>query len=445
MPTTARTNEDNDPESSRFGFWLLVVIGGALALRIAYLLGYTAGPDRSLYDSFYYLWQSDSVANGHGFVKPATLLANADHPPLTTLVITPATWLFGIDSTNVAQKLTMCFVGTGTVGAVGLLGRAVAGFRVGLISAVVAAMYPNLLMNDGIVMSESLTALLVALALYATYRVRRSRSTGALLGLGVVCGLAALTRAELILLLPALAIPGVLGSNRALWRPRLGSLAIVVVTASVVISPWVVRNLLTFDEPVLLSNGAGIVLLGANCDPVYGGPQLGTWDSRCLDQVKERDDPAVQERRQRAKALDYIRHRLERLPTVVAARIGRTWGAYRPFQTVDYSESEGRPPAVALAGLIMFWLLVPLALLGVRWLRRGLRPVWPLLVPFGIVTIVSAMTYGSVRFRVPAEPALVVLAAVGLESWRGSRRASRAGDRPAVAVHPRSIDASSSS
>lgn len=444
MPAHERVDQSR-PDSSRFGFWLSVVIGGALALRIAYLIGYTAGPDRSLYDSFYYLWQSDSVANGHGFVKPVTLLANADHPPLTTLVITPATWLFGIDSTNVAQKLTMCFIGAGTVAAVGLLGRAVAGSRVGLISAVIAAIYPNLLMNDGIVMSESLTALLVTLALYATYRVRGSRSKGALLGLGIVCGLAALTRAELVLLLPALAIPAVLGSDRASWRPRLGSLAVVFVSASVVISPWVVRNLLTFDEPVLLSNGAGIVLLGANCDSVYGGRQLGTWDSRCLDQVKDRDDPAVQERRQRETALDYIGDRVERLPTVVAARIGRTWSVFRPVQTVEYSQSEGRPPAVALAGLIMFWLLVPLAVWGVLRLRRGLRPVWPLLVPFGIVTAVSAMTYGTVRFRVPAEPALVVLAAAGVDSLWGRWRESRADDRAAVADHPRIVDASSSS
>jgi hypothetical protein len=40
--------------------------------------------------------------------------------------------------------------------------------------------------------------------------------------------------------------------------------------------------------------------------------------------------------------------------------------------------------------------------------------LWPLLVPAVIVTIASAVTYGQTRFRVPAEPSLVVLAAVSL-------------------------------
>ena len=42
------------------------------------------------------------------------------------------------------------------------------------------------------------------------------------------------------------------------------------------------------------------------------------------------------------------------------------------------------------------------------------RRSWPLLVPALIVTIASAATYGQTRFRVPAEPTLVVLAAVAI-------------------------------
>src|SRR2546430_16307961 len=47
-------------------------------------------------------------------------------------------------------------------------------------------------------------------------------------------------------------------------------------------------------------------------------------------------------------------------------------------------------------------------------MRRRRRRSWPLLVPALVVTIASAATYGQTRFRVPAEPTLVVLAAVAI-------------------------------
>ena len=57
-------------------------------------------------------------------------------------------------------------------------------------------------------------------------------------------------------------------------------------------------------------------------------------------------------------------------------------------------------------------------------LRRRRAVVWPLLVPFALVTLISAFGYGTIRFRVPAEVSIVVLAAVAIDAlWR--RRRSR--------------------
>jgi asparagine N-glycosylation enzyme membrane subunit Stt3 len=70
---------------------------------------------------------------------------------------------------------------------------------------------------------------------------------------------------------------------------------------------------------------------------------------------------------------------------------------------------------VTVLGLIAFYPLLVLAVYGAVVVHRRRRfPVWPLLVPVVIVTIASAATYGQTRFRVPAEPSLVVLGAVGL-------------------------------
>jgi hypothetical protein len=65
-------------------------------------------------------------------------------------------------------------------------------------------------------------------------------------------------------------------------------------------------------------------------------------------------------------------------------------------------------------GLMMFYGLAGLSVVGAVSMRRKRIPLMPLGVQFLSVTITSAYTYGSVRFRAPAETALCVLGAVGL-------------------------------
>ena len=48
-----------------------------------------------------------------------------------------------------------------------------------------------------------------------------------------------------------------------------------------VMMPWVVRNLIQFEEPVFLSNGSGILLAQTNCDATYFGDKQGYWEYLC--------------------------------------------------------------------------------------------------------------------------------------------------------------------
>jgi hypothetical protein len=67
--------------------------------------------------------------------------------------------------------------------------------------------------------------------------------------------------------------------------------------------------------------------------------------------------------------------------------------------------------------------------------RRGLPRLHLLAWP-AIVTAVAALTMGTTRYRVPAEVALVLLAAVALEAILDlSRRSRRAASAPPV-EHP---------
>ena len=63
-------------------------------------------------------------------------------------------------------------------------------------------------------------------------------------------------------------------------------------------------------------------------------------------------------------------------------------------------------------------------------LRRRHVPITPLVSQFVIVTVTAAAIYGLVRFRVPAEVSVVVLAAVAVDHWWG--RPPAPAERPVV-------------
>src|SRR3954452_17393539 len=235
-----------------FGRRLVLVTLGALAIRVVAAI---ATNDHLVQgDAMTFHQVAQHLADGEGFRRPFTAGPTAEHPPAWEVVLAAADKL-GANG-YLTHRLIGALLGTVTVVLVGLLGRAVAGARVGLVAALVAAAYPMLWGADVSLMSETLYGVFLVAALLAAVARR------AVL-LGVLLGLAALTRGEALLLIPLLAVP-------LFWRaPR--ALAVCVVAFAVVLAPWTIRNLVTFDQPVLVSSKANGLWVGANCTGSYYG------------------------------------------------------------------------------------------------------------------------------------------------------------------------------
>ena len=181
---------------------------------------------------------------------------------------------------------------------------------------------------------------------------------------GAACGAQTLVRAELILFVPALLVPGVLLVPRLPLRKRFGLLAVGLVATTVVIAPWVGRNLATFKDPTYLSSGEGLALSGANCAQTYSGPGLGSWNLACATAISGSDE-SVQSALDQHAAFEYATHHADRLPEVVLARIGRLWDFYQPNQMATVDVNEGRPRPAALWGLGIYYAMLPLAVSGI--------------------------------------------------------------------------------
>ncbi|MDQ1476207.1 MAG: hypothetical protein QOE62_1436 [Actinomycetota bacterium] len=442
---------------TRFGRVLLVIVAVAFGIRVAYVAIAKAGPCPVVLadgkqvgsspssclrgDELFYNAEANYVAAGHGFQEPLSAFTHpgekpppaADHPPLTVLVLTPVSWLTehaplswviseSLHDHVREHRYTMVVLGTLLVGLIGLLGRRIGGDAVGLVAAAIAAVSPNIWVNDGLVMSETLTALTVVGALLVAlwWRERPSWRRAALLG--VVCGVAVLARVEFVLLFPLLVIVlawSLPGSARQRARQALLAFAAMIV----VISPWVGFNLARFDDPTFVSTNDGLTLAGANCDASFHGSGTGFWALECAAHTPKGDQSVVSSALRR-RGLDYAKAHAGRAPIVVLARLGRTWSLFRPVDMIRLNTGEDREEWVTRLGLIAYYPTLALAIVGVIVLarRRAFVALWVLLVPVSIVTINTVITYGQTRFRAGAEPSLALLAAVGAVALVGRVR-----------------------
>ena len=398
----------------RFGLALLPIVVVGVVIRVLYTLLEAPWPPTVLDDEVFFSIMPQALVDGHGYVNPFLLTfrgvstPTAGHPPLYSFVLAGLAELGGKSAD--AQRLTGTVFGAGTIALVGLIGRRLSGPRAGLIAAGLAAIYPMLIAADGALMSESLFGLLVAISLWAAYRLLEMPTIGRALVLGAAAGLAALARTEALLLLVLVLVPVVRRPGG--WRASL----VAVLAGIVVITPWTVRNWIVFDRPVVVSTNSDSAIAGANCYGTYHGHDLGFWQLQCIRPHKGNEVASIAAAR--SDGVNYARDHAGRLPVVLAARLARTWSLFRPFQT-----PEGRSRRAQKLGVVAFFLLVPFALLGAVSLRRRRAALWIILAPVAVVSVIALVSYGNVRFRESAELSLVVLAAVGLDllwrRWRG--------------------------
>jgi 4-amino-4-deoxy-L-arabinose transferase-like glycosyltransferase len=401
----------------QFRLWLGFVTFAGAAWRVGYLLAAKLHDPLLLNDSLYYSIQAGRNSEGDWFRESLTMQPGAEHPPLTSLYLTP--WSLGPGAGVPWQRFAITLVGVAAVFVIGLLADRFAGPRVGLLAAGIAAVYPNLWINDSLVMSESLAVLIVAGALVVALDFDHQPSMWRAALLGALCGLGALTRAEIALLAAGFAA---LAWWRASGHPRRAVMPVLVLGASALtVAPWVSYNLLRFERPVLLSTNAGNTLLGANCDSTYF-TDVGGWNILCLSAMPQIEsvDPSVRDSQRREIALDYVGDHLDRLPVVVAARVGRLLDIYGLDSLVRFDLGEEKPRWAVWAGIVAWWLLAPLAVVG--WVVAGRsghvpdrrRARWWLVVPLAATLITAVLFYGAHRIRAPAEPAVVTLAATGI-------------------------------
>jgi hypothetical protein len=413
------------PRLGSFGVRLAVVGVAAIAIRLIYVLVIARAPVGVGGDASFYHSAANLIAHGHFYYRGILGHAypTAEHPPLYPLLLS-VSWVLG-GGTLLAHRIVSCVLGSCAVVLIGLLGRGIgrerigsSGERAGLLAASIAALYSPLVTADGLVMSEPLFVLTVVAALLLALHLRARPSLQRAGLLGAIIGLASLTRGEGLLLVPLLGWPAASASSPG----RASRVIAITAAAALVIAPWIARNAIVFHRFMFAADG-NTLIAGANCRDTYYGHDIGWWSLDCLARGRtlpqlEAGDAST------ATALRFAQHHLTRLPLVAAVRVLRTFDFFQPLRQ---GNRELRRKWVDVLGLIFYYPLLCLALLGLTRLRSAR---WVLLAPVWMVIIVSALGWGIGRFRVAADVSMIALAAFALASFAGAGRRAGRGRRP---------------
>jgi hypothetical protein len=289
----------------------------------------------------------------------------------------------------------------------------VVGRRAGLLAGWLTVFYPGFVWLPRVLLSENLSVPLHVLAVCVTVSVVRRPGLFQVAALGAVLGLNLLVRGGSAFMV-GLTLLAVAAFTDARWFSRRGitTVAMAVAAMSVVMSPWWVRNYAVFHTFVPIATEDGISLYTSYWPPRVGpkaiwGNVPGNEDAAVAAAHRSGDEVAVSRHLKRTVA-ERLRsnpgHAIRLMPTKLLMLIV-------PLDWEVFPHAPGQTRSLNLAYLVT----APLALLGGYLVgRRRCRHQWCLwLLPLSTV-LLAVVFYGGPRFRLPAEPALLVFTSCGL-------------------------------
>jgi 4-amino-4-deoxy-L-arabinose transferase-like glycosyltransferase len=204
-------------------------------------------------DMSYYILTARSLAQGDGYVDPATGAPTARAPLGWPAVLSVFYVLFGPNV--LSAQIFNAFVASATCAVTYLLGARLFDTRVGLGAGLILALFPVHILWSAVLLTEvTFTFALAVILLFASGNVLGWRA----FVLGLMVGAATLIRTE-ALLLPILIIALLLARGLS-WRETSRLVVFVVCGMAVFVVPWAARNTLAFDAPVFLTTRTGVTL-----------------------------------------------------------------------------------------------------------------------------------------------------------------------------------------
>jgi 4-amino-4-deoxy-L-arabinose transferase-like glycosyltransferase len=231
--------------------WLLLVIGAAVVLRLAFIfLWGVATPDSEVYAEIAKTWLQTGVYGMEGGDGPvATLIRLPGYPAFLAAIFAVA----GVDHYN-AVRFVQAAVDLLTGFVVADLARRIVSRRAGAVAFVLWCFCPFTVNYAAAVLTETLAIFTTALALWCAVIALESRSLKPWIGCGAALAYGILLRPDggILLICIGLYLLWLLIRTRD-WRHIVAAGIVVAAVALAPLVPWTIRNARTFHrfEPLV--------------------------------------------------------------------------------------------------------------------------------------------------------------------------------------------------
>ena len=377
----------------------------ALALLACVLIDFGYFPDTSVFpDESRFLASANHLAATGEFLSAG---AYAAEMPGTALFLAPFVKLFGPEPVYAVRlvQAVLLVVQSALIGAIAW--RLFDNRRAAALAATMAAFYPFFLFYQGLLLSEAPFDVLLV-AGFAGLSWWQSRGCRLDWTFAVTCALfaaAVYVKATLLFLPPVLMAAAALGARLGMRRV----IAILVAASALYalcLTPWWVRNQTVLGQFVAFTTGSAQNLyLGNNPYNVEGGIR---WDTDVDPAVVARIT-AIPDEVARQKA---FMAEVERYILAYPATFVRMMGVkFLRFWNVVPNADSYQGLSFKLLSALTFGPVLLLAVVAALGRFAPFGRALPIYLLIAFVTLLHIATIASLRYRLPLEPFLIVLAA----------------------------------
>jgi len=431
---------------------LIYVLALALCLRIIYFLAFNIN-NFDFGDSPHYIQLAKNLAAGDGFtifkegiiardyegdfgpvadvLDPEQLKIlenyyylivpfgkpNTFWDPLLPLIM--SVFVFIGDSNFIFFNLLGCLLGTLSCYILYLIGKNLFNPSTGIIAALIMALEFNSIHYSSILMTENLAIFLLLLNFIFMYKLLDSSRIAGFVILGGIAGLAYLSRANLMIMLPILLV------YFYIKFPRLKSRIIFIIIGFIIVcAPWWTRNVISTGHITVLPTKGVYNLWKSVADGVFLASERGYNIRQNLEKSMREVEQTVdypqalyftmvegQTEHKRAASLRKHTYKFMHANPVLTVKryFLHLWGYFNPVPIWGSNYFK-----IFLAGTYLFILIT--GILGIISALRKRINILPLVYYLVIFSLIAGMFRLGYRFRMPVMPVFMLLSGYYLVS-----------------------------
>ena len=309
-----------------------------------------------------------------------------------------------------ALRLVEAVLGALAVAAIARIGARRFGRRAGIVAGSIAALHPVLAYLPSTQYTEN-TLVLILVGAYAALLAALApggRRLGAWTAAGALFGLGILWRPNVALLLPGI----VAGSTWLLVRARkpvLKPLLCCLLATVVVVGPWIVRCHRVHGQWFFVATGGGRALwLGNNPQLATGPYTIAIPDPALEARLHAAPGELAYDAAMKREAVSWMRAHPGAAAALYVRKLGHLFAMFPETYTRSRYTTDAASAAQGAATLVLYAGVA----LAIPALRRH-----PSLLPLvlGVVgfSVVTAVFYAVMRYRMPVEPVLLWISGIG--------------------------------